>query len=170
MSQFTIGRTTHAFPRPTAVTTLVDRHVAKLHRWLEAHSVSILRVNLGIVFLVFGVLKFFTGYSPAAKIAAATLDKLTLGVIHGHTAVIVTACTETVIGLTLVSGRFLRLGLVVLAGAMVGIMSPLVLFTGDLFPHGPSLMGQYVIKDIVLVAAGLVVATQALGSRMRSDV
>ena len=169
MSQFTIGRPTLALPRPTAVTTLVDRYVAKLHSWLEAHSVSILRVNLGIVFLVFGALKYFPGYSPAAKIAAMTLDKLTLGIIHGHTAVIVTAITETVIGLTLVTGRFLRLGLLVLAGAMVGIMSPLALFTGDLFPHGPSLMGQYVIKDIVLVAAGLVVATQALGSRMRSD-
>ena len=61
-----------------------------------------------------------------------------------------TAIVETFIGLTLVTGRFVRLGLVVLTGALVGIMSPLVLFTDQLFPHGPSLMGQYVVKDIVL--------------------
>ena len=67
---------------------------------------------------------------------------------------------------TLVAGRGLRAGLVVLAGAMVGIMSPLVLFYGDLFPDGlPTIEGQYVLKDIVLAAAGAVVAGRALGGR-----
>lgn len=37
------------------------------------------------------------------------------------------ATMETFIGLALVTGRFLRTGLVVLAGALVGIMSPVVL-------------------------------------------
>ena len=67
--------------------------------------------------------------------------------------------------MTLTTGRFLRAGLVVLAGSMVGIMSPLVLFYGDLFPGAvPTLEGQYVFKDIVLVAAGLVVAASSLGA------
>ena len=44
---------------------------------------------------------------------------------------------------------------------MVGIMSPLVLFYGDLFPGGlPTLEAQYVLKDIVLAAAGAVVAAR----------
>ncbi len=67
--------------------------------------------------------------------------------------------------MTLTTGRFLRAGLVVLAGSMVGIMSPLVLFYGDLFPGGvPTLEGQYVFKDIILIAAGLVVAASSLGA------
>jgi putative oxidoreductase len=49
-------------------------------------------------------------------------------------------------------------------------MSPLVLFFGDLFPDGtPTLEGQYVLKDIVLVAAGLVVAARVMGARLVTD-
>ena len=60
----------------------------------------------------------------------------------------------------------LRAGLVVMAGSMVGIMSPLVLFFGDPFPGlVPTLEAQYLLKDIVLVAAGAVVAAHALGAR-----
>ena len=170
MSQYAIDRPTRAgahrsIPSARALaTSTVDRLLA----FLVAHSIVALRVSLGLVFLGFGVLKFFPGLSPAEAIASATLDRLTLGLLSGHTAVLVTAVTETVIGLTLVSGRFLRVGLVVLAGAFVGIMSPLVLFKSELFPHGPTLMGQYVLKDIVLVAAALVVAAHALGARLHA--
>ncbi|MGH3431226.1 MAG: hypothetical protein ACRDQB_00155 [Thermocrispum sp.] len=73
---------------------------------------------------------------------------------------------ECLIGATLVTGKLLRTGLLVLAGSLVGIMSPLVLFFTDLFPGGiPTLEGQYVLKDNELVAAGLVVATGALGAQ-----
>ena len=78
---------------------------------------------------------------------------------------VLTATMETFIGLALVSGKFLRTGLVVLATAFVGIMSPVVLFAGDMFGDGPTLEAQYVLKDVVLIAAGLVVGAKALGAR-----
>jgi uncharacterized membrane protein YkgB len=56
----------------------------------------------------------------------------------------------------------LRTGLLVLGFSLVGILSPLVLFFGDLFPGAPTLEAQYVLKDVVLAAAGLVVAVKAL--------
>ncbi|EWT03359.1 DoxX family protein [Intrasporangium oryzae NRRL B-24470] len=149
--------------------TLVDLAIGHLQRLLDAYSVMALRISLGLVFLGFGVLKFFPGLSPAEAIASATIDRLTFGLVSGRSAVVLTAVLETFIGLTLVSGKLLRTGLVVLAGAFVGILSPLVLFFDELFPHGPTLLGQYVLKDIVLVAAALVVAAAALGSRLRSD-
>jgi uncharacterized membrane protein YphA (DoxX/SURF4 family) len=130
--------------------------------WLGRRSVDILRVSLGLIFLVFGVLKFFPGASPAEALVMRTIDTLTLGVIHGRPAVLMTAVMECFIGITLVSGRFLRTGLLVLGFSLVGIMSPLVLFFGDLFPGTPTLEAQYVLKDIVLAAAGLVVAAKAL--------
>jgi uncharacterized membrane protein YphA (DoxX/SURF4 family) len=164
MSQYILPRPTRRLELPKPA--FVDVLLVRLQGWLSAHSVPVLRVALGSVFLVFGVLKLFPGYSPAAQIAARTLDRLTMGLLTGETAVLVTAATEIVIGLTLVTGVFLRTGLVVLAGALVGIMSPLVLFTAELFPHGPSLMGQYVLKDVVLAAAGLVIGAWALGSRL----
>jgi putative oxidoreductase len=159
---------TIASHRP-AVVAAVDHLLGLLQGLLNRYSIGFLRVSLGLVFLGFGVLKFFPGLSPAEGIAAATIDRLTFGLVSGHNAVIMTAVLETFIGLTLVTGKLVRVGLVVLAGAFVGILSPLVLFTDQLFPHGPSLLGQYVLKDIVLVAAALVVAARALGSQLRSD-
>jgi putative oxidoreductase len=156
-------------PRPTDVRRPPDR-VRAATTWLAsklaAHSVTLLRVSLGLVFLGFGILKFIPGASPAEALVMRTIDTLTLGVISGTTAVVVTAVLETFIGLTLLTGIGLRAGLVVLAGSLAGIMSPLVLFFVDMFPGGtPTLEAQYVFKDIVLVAAGAVVAAKALGAR-----
>ncbi len=136
----------------------------KLSGWLGRQSIDILRISLGLVFLAFGVLKFFPGASPAEALVIRTIDTLTLGVISGQAALLLTAVLECFIGLTLVTGKLLRTGLLVLGFSLVGIMSPLVLFFGDLFPGTPTLEAQYVFKDIVLAAAGLVIAAKALSS------
>ncbi|MPZ25766.1 MAG: DoxX family membrane protein [Micromonosporaceae bacterium] len=163
-------------PRPPATEPAGDRSVGPRDRldratervagWLTGHSIPILRVSLGLVFLTFGVPKFFPGASPAEELTVRTIETLTLGVVSGGTALLLTAIVECFIGLTLVTGKLLRVGLLVLAGALVGIMSPLVLFFTDMFPGAPTLEAQYVLKDIVLVAAGLVVAATALGARL----
>ena len=154
--------------RPS-INSLVDTAVTRLAALLNAHSITVLRISLGLVFLVFASFKFVPGLSPAEDLAVATIEKLTFGMVTGASALLLTAITETVIGLTLLTGRFLRFGLVVLAGALVGIMSPLVLFADQLYGDGPTLTAQYVFKDIVLVAAGLVVGAHALGGRLRSQ-
>jgi putative oxidoreductase len=143
-------------------TSLVDRMTG----WLARHSIDILRISLGLVFLGFGALKFVPGVSPAQDLAEGTLEKLTLGILSGEAALLTTAIAECFIGLTLVTGKLLKAGLLVLAASMVGIMSPLVLFFTDLFPGAPTLEAQYVLKDIVLIAAGLVIAARALGARL----
>jgi putative oxidoreductase len=132
--------------------------------WLADHSIVGLRVSLGLVFLAFGALKFVPGASPAQELAIRTVDTLTLGIVSGQAALLLTAVAETFIGLTLVTGRMIRAGLAVLAASLVGIMAPLVLFFGELVPGAPTLEAQYVFKDIVLVAAGLVVAVHTLGN------
>lgn len=154
---------------PVALQTAYTNAISALSTWLNTHSITVLRVSLGLVFLGFGVLKFVPGLSPAEDLAVATVDRLTLGIVSGQAALLLTATMETVIGLTLVTGRLVRVGLVVLAGALVGIMSPLVLFPSDLFGGGPTIVAQYVVKDVVLIAGGLVVAAHTLGGRIRSD-
>jgi uncharacterized membrane protein YphA (DoxX/SURF4 family) len=144
----------------------LDGMRARLTQWLAKRSIDLLRVSLGVVFLGFGVLKFFPGASPAEALVARTLDTLSLGVVSGRGAVLLTAVAECFIGITLVTGKFLRVGLLVLAASLVGIMSPLVLFFGDMFPSTPTLEAQYVFKDIVLATGGLVVAARALGARL----
>ncbi|GAA1607861.1 hypothetical protein GCM10009789_72860 [Kribbella sancticallisti] len=136
----------------------------KLSGWLGRHSIDILRISLGLVFLAFGALKFFPGASPAEALVIRTIDTLTLGVISGQAALLLTAVLECFIGITLITGKLLRTGLLVLGFSLVGIMSPLVLFFGDLFPGTPTLEAQYVFKDIVLAAAGLVIAAKALAA------
>jgi putative oxidoreductase len=161
MSSSTLTRPPTA-PHSTRSSPVLDR----VAHWLASYSIEILRISLGVVFLVFGALKFFPNASPAQPLVERTIDTLTFGVISGQTALIITAIAESVIGITLVTGKFLRVGLLVLGASLVGIMSPLVLFYSDLVPDTPTLEAQYVFKDIVLAAAGLVVAARALGASM----
>jgi hypothetical protein len=78
-----------------------------------------------------------------------------------------TAVLETFLGLTLLSGSGLRVGLVVMAVWLGGIMAPVVLFPGEMFPGGfPTLTAQYVLKDIILAGAWAVVAAHVLGARL----
>jgi putative oxidoreductase len=154
----------------TTATARIDRRSLSAKdaatTWLARHSITVLRISLGVVFLAFGALKFFSGASPAEALVMRTIDTLSLGIVSGTTAVVLTAVLETFIGLTLITGIGMRLGLVTLAGALIPIMSPLVLFTGDLFPGGlPTIEAQYVFKDIILAAACAVVAAKALGAR-----
>jgi putative oxidoreductase len=143
------------------------RPADRIARWLARHGIDILRVCLGLIIAGFGVLKFFPGISPAEPLVTHAVDILTFGVITGQTAMVATAIVECAIGIMLISGRFLRTGLILLAGCALGWMSPLVLFPADLFTGGgPTLEAQYILKDLVLGAAALVVAAKALGARM----
>jgi putative oxidoreductase len=149
---------------------MVQSHIAD---WLARHSVTALRISLGLVFLGFGLLKFFPDLSPAAGLAGETFARLTFGLVPEKVGVLIVAAMETAIGLSLLTRRLLRFGLALLAVTMVGILSPLVLLPGELFrgaPWAPTLTGQYVLKDVVLMTAALVVASSAFGARRRGDV
>jgi uncharacterized membrane protein YkgB len=147
----------------------VNRLDALITTWLVRHSLTLLRLSLGFVFLAFGVLKFFPGVSPAEGISEKAAVALTFGMVPADAGRILVAIMETAIGLSLLSGRYLRFGIVLLVGAMIGVMSPLLLFPGELFSgdyNAPTLEGQYVVKDVVLLTATLVVALKERGAAM----
>jgi putative oxidoreductase len=136
-------------------------------RWLAQHSITTLRISLGLVIAGFGALKFIPGASPAEELVMKTTEALTFGAVSGTLALVVTAALETGLGLILLTGRGLRPGLVVMAGWLAAIIAPVVLFPGEMFPQGfPTLEAQYVLKDVILAAAWTVVAAQALGARL----
>lgn len=150
--------------------TGIDKAIVAGTRWLADHSIDILRIGLGAVIFAFGVLKFFPGVSPAEGLVEATVGELTLGLVDGRMAIVTTAVIEVALGLALITGRFLKATMVIFAGWIAGVMAPLVLFFDELFTHGgPTLEAQYVIKDVVFLAAGMVVAAKALGARMVAD-
>jgi uncharacterized membrane protein YkgB len=146
----------------------LERAGARAIDWVARHSVDLLRLSLGAVFLGFGALKFVPGLSPAAGLAGTTFAELTFGLVPEGVGVVVVAVLETAIGLSLLTGRLLRLGLALLGVAMVGILSPLVLLPEALFRgalYAPTLTGQYVLKDVVLLAAALAIAASVLSRR-----
>jgi uncharacterized membrane protein YphA (DoxX/SURF4 family) len=131
------------------------------------YGILFLRISVGIVFVWFGVLKFFPNLSPAQDIAINTINKLTFGLINSSISIILLALWETLIGIGLIFGKYLRLTLFLLFLQMLGTMTPLLLFpleTFSHFPYAPTLEGQYIIKNLVLISAGLVV-----GSTVRKD-
>lgn len=141
-------------------------------RWTVAHSLAVLRVSLGSIFVLFGILKFFPNVSPAQELATRTTEVLTFGVAPADMSLVLVAALECVIGIGLISGRFLRLTLALLGFQMVGAMSPLLLFTGDLFSgpyHAPTLEAQYILKDVVLISVGLVLGATLHGGRIVSE-
>jgi putative oxidoreductase len=159
-------------PRRRALARLAQRLDAielAVHCWLVDHSISLLRVSLGLVFLGFGFLKFFPMVSPAEQLVMDTTSMLTFDLVPGSVAIIGIAVLECVIGLWLISGRALRGAMYLLAIELVGILAPVVLLGDRLFSgphHAPTLEGQYVLKDIILVAAVLVVAATVRGGRL----
>ena len=140
----------------------------RITAWMARHYVTLARVSLGIVFLWFGVLKFVPGWSPAEGLAGRTMSDLTGGRLAPATAVLILAVWETLIGVGLLAGRWLRFTLALLFLQMPGTMLPLFMYPSEMFtvvPFVPTLEGQYIIKNLGLVSAALVVGATVRGGR-----
>jgi len=143
-----------------------------LTRRTARHAIDLLRISIGVVFVWFGVLKFFPGLSPAEELAARTISVLSFGQIPPSVSLPMLAALETAIGLGLLSGRFLRVTLLLLLLQMAGTVTPLVLFpheTFRVFPIAPTLEGQYIIKNIVLVSAAILIGATVRGGMLIAD-
>lgn len=141
----------------------------KLTAFMRDYGISFLRISLGIIFFWFGFLKFFPGLSPAHEIATQTITKLSFGIIQPNVSIIILATWETLIGLGLIIGKYLRIILFLLFAQMLGTMTPLLLFPAETFtrfPYAPTLEGQYIIKNLILISAGLVVGATVRGGRI----
>ena len=139
---------------------------------MAKYGVPLMRVSLGIVFFWFGVLKFFPGLSPAEDLAARTIQTLTLGWVHPNLSVPFLAAWECAIGLGLITNRFMRVTLLLLFVQMLGTLTPLVLFPRDSFtqfPYAPTLEGQYIIKNLVLISGAMVVGATVRGGTLVAD-
>jgi uncharacterized membrane protein YphA (DoxX/SURF4 family) len=139
---------------------------------MARYGVLLLRLSVGIVFFWFGVLKFFPSLSPAEDLAARTIETLTFGIVQPELSVPVLAAWEVLIGLGLMSGRFMRAILLLLFVQMMGTITPLFLFPSETwtqFPIAPTLEGQYIIKNMVLISAGLVIGATVRGGDMVAD-
>ncbi|WP_264778576.1 DoxX family membrane protein [Deinococcus aetherius] len=145
---------------------------ANLVCWWARHGITLLRLSLGLIFFWFGVQKFFPGLSSAEALATRTISFLTFGWVPPQVSLPVLATWECAIGLGLLTGRLLRLTLVLLFVQMAGTFLPLLFFPHETFkivPLVPNLEGQYILKNLVLVSAALVVGATTRGGRLIAD-
>ncbi len=156
----------------TGLPSLVARTETVVQDWLERYSIPFLRLSMGVIILFFGFLKYFPGFSPAEHMVLTVNHTLTFGLIPGAITLPVFATAECVIGLSMITGRGLRVIIYPTALWALGILSPLVLMSGELFSgpdHMPTLEGQYVLKDIILLAATLVIAQVTMKHSPKRD-
>lgn len=142
----------------------LDERIASLmRRW----GTPALRHSLAVIFVWFGALKPL-GISPAAPLVEATVAWLPL--LEPQTWVSVIGWWEVLIGLTFLSRRTVRVAIALLALQMTGTFLPLVLlpevtFQPGGFPYAPTIEGQYIVKNLLIISAALVLG----GTVRRAD-
>jgi uncharacterized membrane protein YphA (DoxX/SURF4 family) len=147
----------------------LDRSITQ---WMAQYGVLLLRISVGIVFFWFGILKFFPNLSPAQDLAGRTIEVLSFGLVPPMISLPVLAAWEVVIGLGLISGKFMRVTLFLLGAQMLGTLTPMLLFpaeTWQLFPISPTLEGQYIIKNLVLISSGIVIGATVRGGKLVAE-
>jgi uncharacterized membrane protein YphA (DoxX/SURF4 family) len=149
-----------------------DRTDRRITRWMADHGLLLLRIALGVVFFWFGALKLFPGASPAEELAGRTIERLTLGAVPTATALPILAIWEVAIGVGLFIGRGMRITLLLLFVQMLGTITPLFLFPSETFttfPLAPTLEGQYILKNVVIVASAIVLGATVRGGQLTAE-
>lgn len=135
----------------SVISRVDDIVIPFLRRW----GVTTLRISLAVVFIWFGALKVF-GVSPVVDLVASTVYW-----VDPDWFVPFLGLVEILVGVGLAARRWLRLVLLILAGQMVGTFLVFVLLPEIAFqdnnPLKLTVEGEFVIKNLVLLAAGMVV-------------
>lgn len=114
-------------------------------------------MSLGLVFVWFGALKMFR-VSPVAELVARTVYW-----VDPSWFVPVLGVVEVIIGVGLLAGRALRTVLALFWLQMLGTFLVLVIQPDVAFQRGNPLLltveGEFVVKNLVLLSAGMVVGS-----------
>lgn len=132
--------------------------------WMGRYGHFLLRVTLGAIFVWFGALKIW-GVSSAGELVEKTVPWLDPQVF-----VPLLGWWEVLIGLGFWVRPFVRLAVFLLFMHMPGTLLPLVLLPDVCFVRFPfvlTLEGQYIIKNLVLASAAIVIGGTV---RKRSDI
>jgi len=150
----------------TTLARAIDRVDARLIPFLRRIAVPMLRVSLGLVFVWFGALKVFDT-SPVADLVAKTVYW-----VDPELFVTALGFFEVFVGVMLLFGWALRLTLALFTLQMIGTFLTFVVLPDVTFRHGnPFLLtveGEFVVKNLVLISAALVVGTTIRRSRAGS--
>jgi uncharacterized membrane protein YkgB len=131
------------------------------------------RISIGIIYLWFGALKFFPDQSPAEQLAKETIGVLSCYSFPENMGFIVLACWEVLIGFCFIVRWCYKPVLILYFIHLVGTFTPLFIFRSVSFhdfPYGFTLVGQYIMKNIVLLGAGWLIWVYELRSSQNSKI
>jgi uncharacterized membrane protein YphA (DoxX/SURF4 family) len=134
----------------------VDRRISGCMRH---YGHGALRFTLAVIFVWFGILKPL-GISPAEALVLQTVDWMPL--LPATTWLAIIGWWEVAIGVLFLFRPTLRFAIALLAMQMVGTFMPLVILPDVTFqpgrvPYGLTLEGQYIIKNILIISAAMVI-------------
>jgi uncharacterized membrane protein YkgB len=139
----------------SSASPVLDRTDRAIAAWMRQHGYRVLRVSVAVIFIWFGGLKFFPGLSPATE-----LVKRTVYWIPPNVFIPILAAWEVAIGVCLLIRPLNRLAIALLFLQMGGTFLPLILLpdaTWLRFPYAPTLEGQYILKNLVIIGSALVI-------------
>lgn len=121
---------------------------------MEKYGILLLRISLGVIFFWFGILKLI-GVSEANELATRTVYWIRPDVF-----IPILAIWEMLIGIGLLVRPLVRAAILLLMLQMPGTFLPLILLPEICWIHAPwapTLEGQYIIKNLILISAAIVV-------------
>jgi uncharacterized membrane protein YkgB len=142
--------------------SVLDRIDRSIAGWMRQYGYRVLRISVAIIFIWFGALKFFPGLSPATELVKRTIYWLPPNLF-----IPILAAWEVAIGLCVLIRPLNRLAIALLFLQMGGTFLPLVILpdaTWLRFPYAPTLEGQYILKNLVIIGSALVI-----GSTVRQE-
>ena len=145
--------------RPESVPLQVDRLDRRISAAMSRWSMPALRLSLAVIFVWFGLLKPL-GISAAAPLVRATVEWMPF--FPPDTWVAIIGWWEVLIGLTFLWRQTARIAIALLAMQMAGTFLPLVIlpevtFQAGRIPYAPTMEGQYIIKNLLILSAALVI-------------
>ena len=126
-------------------------------KFMSKWGITFLRYSLGVIYIWFGILKPF-GLSPAQELVENTVYWFD----NPKTFVPILGWWEVVIGLTMCIKPLIRVSIFLLFIQMPGTFLPLILLPEvcfSNFPLGLTLEGQYIVKNLIIISAALVVGS-----------
>ena len=132
---------------------------------------NLIRISLFIIFFWFGLLKPL-GLSAAEQLVLDTVYWMPL--FSAHTWLSIIGWWEVIIGLCFLFEKTTKVALLLLLLQMTGTFMPLVILPDITFQNSnfftPTLEGQYIVKNILIIAAALIISNKSLETKKQNFV
>ena len=134
--------------------TLFNTLYSSLAGIMQRYGGLSLRIALAIIFIWFGGLKLH-GMSPAAPLITTAITWFEPEIF-----IPVLGVWEVMIGAAFLFRRTVPLAVLLILPHMAGTMLPLIVapqLCFDAFPYCPTMEGQYIMKNLVLISGAMVI-------------